>query len=277
MMKKQTIKIGLKQEGQTLMDVMAEGFRISKNQAKKLMDAKLVLVNGRRIWMAKHTVAEDDVIEVHIADVAPARPKKLAILWQDNDFLVVNKPAYMLTNADPDSVEAMLQKQEGNKALCAVHRLDKETSGCVLFAKSAKAKTTAIPMFQKKAIMKIYRAVTVGHFPTSWTDINTDIDGYKSTTLVKVLDSNKHASYLELRIETGRTHQIRRHLANRRYPVMGDKKYAGTGNEISLAQPRQILHAYRLIFPHPLTGQTIRTTAPLPGDFKACLSQLKLR
>ena len=109
-----------------------------------------------------------------------------------------------------------------------------------------------------------------------WKEIRTDIDGYIATTLVKILDSNRQASYLELRIETGRTHQIRRHLADKRYPVLGDKKYAGTGYEISLQQPRQMLHAYRLIFPHPRTQETIRAIAPMPSDIKRTLKQLKL-
>lgn len=276
-MKKQSFKIGLKQEGETLLSVIAAELNISKKQGKKLLDSRMVFVNGRRIWMAKHSVKEGDQIEVHIADVVNPRPKRISILWQDKNYLIINKPPFTLTNADPDSIENQLKKQEKNPEICAVHRLDKETSGCLLFAKSAKAKAEAIPLFKNRKMIKIYRAVTVGHFPSSWKDIKTDIDGLISTTLVKTLDSNKHASYLELRIETGRTHQIRRHLADRRFPVMGDKKYGGSGNPFSVEQPRQMLHAYRLVFPHPASKEVIRATAPLPGDFKACLSKLNLQ
>lgn len=276
-MTKQFFTVKYKQEGLRLFEVIATELGISKKKAQAALDARQVLVNGRRIWMKNHAVKEDDRIEVLIETREPVIPKKIPILWQDKDYLIINKPAHLLTNASDESVEARLRKQENNKTIYAVHRLDKETSGCVIFAKSAAAKTTAIPMFKGRDIMKIYRAVTIGQFPRKWSEIRTDIDGFMSTTLVKSLDSNKHASYLELRIETGRTHQIRRHLADKRYPVMGDKKYAGTGNELSLVQPRQMLHAYRLIFPHPGTGETIRATAPLPGDFKKCLSQLKLR
>ena len=84
-------------------------------------------------------------------------------------------------------------------------------------------------------------------------------------------------SLLRFKLDTGRTHQIRRHLADKRYPVLGDKKYAGTGHAISLQQPRQMLHAYRLIFPHPHTKKIIRATAPMPSDIKHALKQLKLR
>jgi len=277
-MTKQFFTVKYRQEGLRLFEVIAEELDISKKKAQAALDAKrVVLVNGKRIWMKNHAVKEDDRIEVLTEERAPTIPKRISILWQDSDYVIVNKPAFLLTNASEASVEAMLQKQEKNKGICAVHRLDRETSGCVIFAKSAEAKKAMIPMFKGRNIMKIYRAVTIGQFPRKWNEIRTDIEGYMSTTLVKTLDSNKHASYLELRIETGRTHQIRRHLADKRHPVMGDKKYAGTGNELSLAQPRQALHAYRLVFPHPKTKETIRATAPLPGDFKKCLSQLKLR
>ncbi len=276
-MTKQFFTVKYKQEEMRLFEVIAAELGISKKKAQATLDAKQVLVNGRRVWMKNHLVKEDDRIEVLIEDRVPTIPKKIQILWQDNDFLIINKPAFLLTNASDDSVEARLRAQEKNRNIYAVHRLDKETSGCVIFAKSAEAKTTAIPMFKGRNIMKIYRAITIGQFPKKWKEIRTDIEGFMSTTLVKTLDSNKYTSYLELRIETGRTHQIRRHLADKRYPVLGDKKYAGTGNELSLAQPRQMLHAYRLIFPHPKTKETIRVLAPLPGDFKKCLAQLKLR
>ncbi|VGO14166.1 Ribosomal large subunit pseudouridine synthase D [Pontiella desulfatans] len=276
-MKKQTFTVKYKQEGQRLFAVIAETLDISKKQAQAAIDAKHVLVNGKRVWIRRHEVVEGDVVEILIEDQKKPEAKHIGILWQDSDYLVVNKPAYFLTNASDESIEAKLQKQEKNKNICAVHRLDKETSGCVIFAKSAEAKAAMIPMFKGRDIMKIYRAITIGSFPKSWKEIRTDIDGLISTTLVKLLDTKKHASYLELRIETGRTHQIRRHLADKRYPVMGDKKYAGTGNELSIEQPRQMLHAYRLIFNHPKTGKPVRATAPLPGDFKRCLAQMKLR
>jgi 23S rRNA pseudouridine1911/1915/1917 synthase len=276
-MKRKLIKVKYKQEGMRLVDVVAAETGVSKKEAQSWLDAKLTLVNGNRIWMKKHEVHEDDVIEILSTEKPATAPKKIQILWQDNDYLVINKPAFLLSNAHDDSVEARLRKQENNNQICAVHRLDKETSGCLIFAKTAAAKEAAIPIFKERDIMKIYRAITVGQFPRTWNEIHTDIDGHISITLVKPLDTSKLASYLELRIETGRTHQIRRHLADKRYPVMGDKKYGGTGNQLSLEQPRQMLHAYRLIFQHPATRETIRITAPIPADFKRCLAELRLK
>lgn len=276
-MTKQFFTVKYKQEGLRLFEVIASELGISKKKAQAALDAKQVLVNGRRIWMKNHLVKDEDLVEILIEDRAPTIPKKIQIIWQDSDYLVVNKPAFLLTNASDKSLEVILQKQEKNKYICAVHRLDKETSGCVIFAKRAEAKAAMIPVFKGRDIMKIYRAITIGQFPKNWNEIRTDIEGFMSTTRVKTLDSNRQSSYLELRIETGRTHQIRRHLADKRYPVLGDKKYAGTGNELSLTQPRQMLHAYRLIFPHPRTQEAIRVLASLPPDFKKCLAQLKLK
>ncbi|MFL2860371.1 MAG: RluA family pseudouridine synthase [Pontiellaceae bacterium] len=276
-MQKTTFTVKHRQDGQRLFAVIAEEQNVSKKQAQGWIDEKRVLVNGKRIWIRRHLLKEDDTVEIlQVASTAPI-PKKISILWSDADYLIVNKAPGLLSNARVDSLEDRLQKQQNNSKICAVHRLDKETSGCLLFATSADAKTAAIPLFRGRDIIKVYRALTVGKFPNIWKEIRTDIDGYIATTLVKILDSNRQASYLELRIETGRTHQIRRHLANKRYPVLGDKKYAGTGNEISLQQPRQMLHAYRLIFPHPHTKETIRATAPIPSDIKRTLNQLKLR
>ena len=276
-MNRRDFTVKYSQEGTRLFEIVARQLGISKKKAQALLDAKQVLVNGKRIWMKNHLVKEGDRVEILAVEKPDAPPKHIRVLWQDGDYLIVNKPPFMLTNAAGDSLESRLRKQEGNRAICAVHRLDKETSGCVIFAKSPEAKATMIPLFKGRDIMKIYRAVTIGSFPRKWTEIRTDIDGYMSTTLVKVLDANRQASYLELRIETGRTHQIRRHLAGKRYPVLGDKKYAGSGTELSLQQPRQMLHAYRLVFRHPTTGETIRALAPPPADFRKCLAQLKLK
>lgn len=276
-MKRQSFKVRLKHEGMRLFAVIAEELGISKKQAQAAIDEKRVLVNGKRIWIRKHEVAEEDRVEILINDFIPAPPKKIQILWQDDDYLIVNKPAFMLTNADDNSLEEKLRKQEKNSNILAVHRLDKETSGCVIFAKNTEAKDRMIPLFRGKDIIKIYRAVAIGKFSEKWKEMHSDIDGFMSTTQVKLLDAKRQASYLELRIETGRTHQIRRHLADKRHPVLGDKKYAGTGSDLSLEQPRQMLHAHRLVFKHPKTEQIIRVTAPLPGDFNRCLAKLKLR
>lgn len=276
-MKRESFQIKPHEDGLLLVDILAERFRCSKKQARVLLDARQVFVNGKRVWMAKHNVKLKDVIET----VRP-EPKshKIEILKKAGDLLVVNKPSGMITNGNARSLEVRLQHELDNPQICAVHRLDRDTSGCVLFAVNAAAKERMIPLFKDQKIVKIYRAIAVGRVSDQLKTITRDIDGESATTMVNVLDRNRDASYLELRIHTGRTHQIRKHLAAVRHPVLGDKEYAGEqrGNPVFRSVPRQMLHACRLILPDPQGGETaLRVTAPVPQDFQTVLNALKLK
>jgi 23S rRNA pseudouridine1911/1915/1917 synthase len=265
------------EDGLPLVDVLSDRLRCSKKQARVLLDARQVFVNGKRVWMAKHTLKLKDVIET----VRP-EPKsaKIEILKRAGDLIIVNKPSGIVTNGSARSLEVRLQHELDNPQVCAVHRLDRDTSGCVLFAANAAAKEQMIPLFKEERIVKIYRAIAIGRVSDQLKTITRDIDGESATTMVNVLDRNRDASYLELRIHTGRTHQIRKHLAAVRHPVLGDKEYAGEqrGNPIFRAVPRQMLHACRLILPDPQGGDAaLRVTAPVPEDFQAILNTLKLK
>ena len=275
-MKKNNFIVNYNQEGLRLFIVIAKEFSVSNKQAKFWIDSKLVLVNKKRVWIKKHILKEGDLIEVLTIDKPLNIIEKIPILWEDEYYIIINKPAGLITNACKNSVENILKDQEDNDEIVAVHRLDKETSGCLIFAKKTDYKNKAIPMFKNKKIIKIYRAITIGKFPNKWKEIRTDISGFIAKTLIKILDNNKNSSYLEIRIETGRKHQIRKHLAQKRYPILGDKKYAGTGNSFSLEQSRHMLHAYSLIFNHPFTDKKISIKASIPLDFNRCLKQLKL-
>ena len=275
-MNKNNFIVNYNQEGLRLFIVIAKEFSVSNKQAKFWIDSKFVLVNKKRVWIKKHIVNEGDLIEVLKIDKPLEIPKKIPIIWEDKYYIVINKPSGLITNLSKNSVESILKDQEGNNEIIAVHRLDKETSGCLIFAKKMDYKIKAIPMFKNKRIIKVYRAITIGKFPNKWKEIRTDISGFVAKTLIKILDNNKNSSYLEIRIETGRKHQIRKHLANKRFPILGDKKYAGTGNSFSLEQSRHMLHAYSLIFNHPFTEKKISIKASIPLDFRKCLKQLKL-
>ena len=276
-MQKETFQIKPHEDGNTLLEVLADRLRCSKKQAKALLDSKQVFVNEQRIWMAKHTVSRKDIIET----VRPeTKMQKTEILKKAGDILIVNKPAGLVTNGSAKSLEVKLQRELNNPECCAVHRLDRETSGCVIFAKNAAAKEAMIPVFKEQKVVKIYRGIVSGRVSDQLQTITRDIDGQSATTLVRVLDRNPRASYLELRIKTGRTHQIRKHLAAVRHPVLGDKGYAGSKGleEIIRTLPRQMLHAYKLILPHPNNPeQPIRITAPVPADFRDTLKALRLK
>jgi 23S rRNA pseudouridine1911/1915/1917 synthase len=276
-MQRERFQIKPHEDGGLLVDVLADRLRCSKKQAKALLDSKQVLINDQRIWMTKHTVSHKDIIET----VRPVtKVKKIEILKKSGDILVVNKPAGLVTNDSSKSLEVRLQRELDNPELCAVHRLDRETSGCIIFARNAEAKAAMIPLFKDQQVVKIYRAIVNGRVSDQLQTITRDINGESATTLVHVLDRTKQASYLELRIKTGRTHQIRKHLAAVRHPVLGDKGYAGSKglSEILRTLPRQMLHAYKLILPVPgMPDTTLRVTAPVPADFRETLIALKLK
>ena len=144
-MSRETFQIKPHEEGLPLVDVLSERFRCSKKQARVLLDARQVFVNGQRIWMAKHALKTKDVIET----VRPeSKSKKIEILKRAGDLIIVNKPAGTVTNGSARSLEVRLQHELENPQLCAVHRLDRDTSGCVLFAANAAAKEKMIPLFK---------------------------------------------------------------------------------------------------------------------------------
>lgn len=281
-MKKEIFQVHPSQDGDPLVDVLAAHLAISKRKAKTILDARNVFLNGERVWMAQHKVRRRDMIEVTVLDEKPAKSskaKKIEVLWKDQYFIIVNKPSGIVTNEGKNSLEEELHWQFGDPNICAVHRLDKETSGCVIFARNKQAKEMIVPVFREHEVTKIYRAITCGKFPSSITTIHNDIDGESASTDIKILDARSVASYLEMRIRTGRTHQIRKHLQFVKRSVAGDKTYAFEKkmDERLRMLPRQMLHAHKLIFKHPATGEIVRITAPVPQDFKEALKLLRLR
>jgi 23S rRNA pseudouridine1911/1915/1917 synthase len=157
--------------------------------------------------------------------------------------------------------------------------LDRDTSGCLLLAKRQDAFDRAVELFRQHKILKLYEAITAGFMRGPEQTINVPLEGEPAVTHVRVLNSTPLASHLRVRIDTGRTHQIRKHLDGIGHPVLGDKAY-GTRRALPPEcrhVQRHMLHAATLQFESPFDGKTIRVSAPLPADFVGCLKQLKLR
>ena len=262
-----------------LQDFLARQLSLSRNKAKAILDERQAFVNGRRIWMTKHTLKKGDVIEVVIpranANRAPAKP---IILFQDNDYLVVNKPHGRLSNG-PDSLESDLQTLLKQPGLQAVHRLDRDTSGCILIARSKVAFDRAVELFKEQSIVKVYHALAAGDIKDRERRVEYALEGEPAVTLVHLVASNPLASHVKIKIETGRTHQIRKHLAYIGHPVIGARTYAVRGAipEEFREVGRQMLHAASLTFESPFSHQKIRTEAPLPRDFTLWLKRFGLR
>jgi 23S rRNA pseudouridine1911/1915/1917 synthase len=229
----------------------------------------------------------------------------LKILYEDDVLLAINKPAGMLTHPAPGVyvgtvANAVAHHIQGGKAKKGsvlaetkslrpgiVHRLDKDTSGILLVAKNVKTLESLSRQFRERSIQKTYRAIVCGNFLVKKGEIEGAIGrdfrsprmavvahGRFSRTDFKALKKFKDHAYIEVYPKTGRTHQIRVHLAKIGFPILADTMYGKPDHlEKDDYADRQMLHAYKIQFQHPVTKKTLRIEAPLPQDF---LKSLKL-
>jgi 23S rRNA pseudouridine1911/1915/1917 synthase len=259
----------------TLKDFIAESLKISKNQAKDIIDSRNVIVNNKRVWIASHNLKPGDVVEI----IQSESKNDLKILYEDDYIIAIDKPPTIVSDKESSSAEDILRKKFKNNKIKAIHRLDKETSGVLLFAKDYKIFEKFKEIWENKNILKIYLAIS--HNEANFKDftINQDIDGKQAITHLKVLNKGNGFTYFQVRIETGRKHQIRKHLANIRHPIVGDKIYGikKFGNNLVKRVARQMLHSHKLVLPHPYLNKKIEITAPIPSDFKNVLNYLNER
>ena len=260
--------------GQSLQVFLSAKLSMSKRAAKNLMDDRAVWVNRKCVWMAHHELHQGDTVEVPAGHKPKAEaPAKIRVLIEDEHYLVADKPSGMLAVGE-GSLEEVLRVQTGHPALQAVHRLDRDTTGCLLVAKSAAAFDAAVTLFKTRKVTKQYHAIVFGSFDRSSSTVDQELDGERAVSHIQREAVSKDASFLKVRIETGRTHQIRRHLAGIRHPVLGDRehgvKFARDPRLLTI--PRQMLHASGLEMTHPmLAGKTLKAHSPLPADFRRCL------
>ena len=271
-----TVSVG--EQDQELVEFLAHHLQTSRKGARRLLDARVVFVNTKRVWMARHVLRTGDEVEVNMPAAAASHAgQPIPLLFQDSICVVANKPSGMLANG-PDSLEEQLRSQMRCPELEAVHRLDRDTSGCLLCARTAESKQALVDLFESHRVTKTYHAIVSGQIPKDLREITAPIDGKTAITRLTLLSANRLASHIKLSIETGRTHQIRKHMVSIRHPVLGDKVYlTNTQPHPELRRiPRQMLHASSLTFRHPVTDELVRSKAPLPPDFTACLKMLKL-
>lgn len=282
----------VRQNGTELLEFLAAelGNGLSRRAVKGLLDERLVFVNGRRIWMAKHLLQARDVVEVHVEGLKRLeRPAggtakggggrkdvgtPIRILAEGDGWLVADKPPRMLTVGEK-SLEVRLKEQLGaaGAGVRAVHRLDRDTSGCVLFAKGAEARAALIREFEEGRVRKVYHALTAGIPPEEQLEIRKLIDGLPAVSHVRTLSVRRGgkggtlpAAHVAVSIETGRTHQIRLHLRQLGCPVLGDKEHFAEVSAGFREVGRQMLHAYGLRF--RWGGAEVAATSPLPRDFR---------
>jgi 23S rRNA pseudouridine1911/1915/1917 synthase len=250
---------------------------------------------------ASYTMHPGDSVTVSPADLAPlqAEPEALPLktLYQDGDVVVVDKPAGMVVHAGAGHsrgtlVNALLHHFgtlsaiNGDLRPGIVHRLDRETSGAIVIARTDKAHQSLAAQFQSRKVEKVYLALAHGHLkppqgriakpvardPVRRIRMTTQVaSGRTALTEYKTLEAFERFSYLEVRIGTGRTHQIRVHLASLRHPIYGDRLYGAPASPLN----RFFLHAHRLAFDSPSTGQRITVESPLAPELAAMLETLR--
>ena len=264
-----------KTDTDTLLSFIALKLTVSKNKAKQLLDRRMVFVNKKRVWIASYQLNKGDVVEVITREIKPQEFEKDCILFQDSHYLIVSKSPDIVTNG-PESLEESLRTYFNDNHIQAVHRLDKDTSGVVIFAINKDAFERMKNLFKKNLIKKIYRVIVRGGVIKQTFTIDTLIKGQRALTHVKLLKRGKEASSLEVNIETGKTHQIRIHLTSIGHPVIGETEYDRKPIEHPLLRQirRQMLHAYQVSFIHPYTQKTVSVTANIPDDFNQCLMAL---
>lgn len=266
--------------GTPLLDYLAGALALSRRAAKALLDDRRVFVNGRRIWMARHLLQTRDVIELLPAagDAAAAAATPIRLVWDDPRLLVANKPPGLLTNGE-HSLESRLRDQLGLPTLRAVHRLDRDTSGCVLFAKEEEIRRALVAQFEEGRVHKIYHALVAGHLPEPQMEIRRPVEHLPAVTRVREVSRRSRpprCAHLIISLETGRTHQIRIHLQHVGNPILGDRQYFNARSAEFPDVPRQMLHAFELRLTHPQTGEPVAARAPLPPDFRHWMKRLGL-
>ena len=279
---------------------------LSRSRAAHLIDEGCVTLNGR-FPKKRDRPAPGDLIEIEIPPPEPSalqpEPIPLQIVHDDADLIVIDKPAGMVVHPAPGHrsgtlVNALLHHMGelasigGVRRPGIVHRLDKQTSGLMIVARTDHAHRALSAALKRREIRRAYLVAAWGHLPRETMTVEAPIGrsptdrkrmavvpgGRDAVTHLRRLERWPAADLLEARLETGRTHQIRVHLLSIGHPVVGDPEYGGGGErgvsgpgrtwarEFARRVPRQFLHAHELAFRHPRTGDPLRFRSPLPAD-----------
>jgi 23S rRNA pseudouridine1911/1915/1917 synthase len=265
------------ENGQTLQNFLVERLKLSKRQSKEVIDSRSVFVNRQCVWMARHILRGGDAVETLAAAAVPQQPKNIRVLNEFENYLFVDKP-YGMLSIGPGGLEERLRVQLSLPTLRCVHRLDRDTSGCLLVARSVTAFEHAVSVFKTRRVTKLYDVLAVGRMERPSTTIDTPLDNSPARTHVKRVLANNDATFARVRIETGRTHQIRIHLASIRHPVIGDRLHGlkTSRDPRFLNVPRQMLHATELELDDPMGRGRLHGHSPLPADFRRCLQMFGL-
>ncbi len=290
-------------EGERADRFLSEALSITRAAAQKWLEQGNVTVNGRALAKSAR-LSQHTVLSVEIPELQPCEAKPqdipLDIVYEDADLLVVNKPKGMVVhpaagNPDGTLVNALLAHcPEGLSGINGVmrpgivHRIDKDTSGLLIVAKNDRAHQGLAEQIKEHSFTRVYEAVIVGHLRESQGTVNapigrhpvhrkkmavTEKNSKHAVTHYTVLEEFPGYSYVRLKLETGRTHQIRVHMAYLGHPVSGDTVYGGEKQPPELQG--QCLHARCIGFVHPISGEYLEFDSGLPPYFETYLEKLR--
>lgn len=289
----------------------APGRAGTRGRAVAAIERGKVLVNGEDASSADaaRRLAEGDVVRLWIDRPGSAKPKRptsigsLQILFEDDAVAVLDKPAGLLAvplprQGDPPSVQRLLAEHlhpRGRRRAHVVHRIDRDTSGLVVFAKDPASQAHIKAQFRRREPERVYLAVVYGHpSPPSgtwrdhlvWDDEALiqkethprDPRGKEAVAEYRVLERLRDAALIEVRLHTGKRNQIRLQARLRGHTLVGERRYVfGPRSLRPIEFPRQALHAHRLVFRHPRDGREMRFESPLPPDMQALIERLRPR
>lgn len=299
------LEVAPEQAGMRLDRYLAERLPdLSRSRIQRLIQEEAIVVNERPV-RSSYRVEAGDRIAAHVPEERPPQPRPqqlpLDILYEDESILVVNKPAGMVVHLAPGHpadtlVNALLHHRPAlaqagldPERPGIVHRLDRDTSGLLVVAANPRALRALQRAFARRQVEKHYLALVYGRVAPLQAAIEAPIardpanrlrmavveGGRYARTEYAVIEHLPGATLLDVNLLTGRTHQIRVHLASIGYPVVGDRTYGRRRQ--SIAAPRQMLYAARLALRHPETGADLAFEAPLPADFAGVLAALRQR
>jgi len=297
------INISDEETGERIDSFLSGKTEFTRTRIQQLIKEHNITVNGKAT-KSSYKIEKDDkiVIEVPEAETTEIKPEniKIDIVYEDSYIVVINKQAGLVVHPahghySGTLVNAILYHIKDLSGINGeirpgiVHRLDKDTSGLIVIAKNDKVHVTLTEMFQEKKIRKTYLAILKGKLNKSEgkvvTQIGRDKNDRKKMTVIdditkgktaitnyRVISQNSLFTLVKVNIETGRTHQIRVHMRHLGYPILGDSVYGRKDNE-----KRQMLHAYRLEFLHPVTGNPMEFIGEIPEDFQRALKKSDLK
>lgn len=284
--------VGPDDQGKRLDQVLAANVPgLSRRQARALLDIGGVFVDGSRTKVAGRAMRAGQTVVANIGgglrratkDVGEAaRARDIAalppysIVHQDPEIVVVDKPSGLLTaptpEGDANTLQTLLQRALGGE-IYIVQRLDLETSGLLVLPRTKEANRVLSERIREHNFERVYLAVVEGEASFNEITVNAPLHGKRAVTRFKVIERLPGPlTLLECSLETGRTHQIRLHAQGLGHPVLGDRRYGSARPD---GPPRLALHAARLGFIHPKTGESLTFTSPLPNDLATWLDALR--